>query len=382
MKILFFMDVYIFGGCEKMLKDIAEYLLAQGHQVDLLLIYKSESNTYLNQLDPRIRVRYIWNVDRCQNIVKRAVFWLNVCVPSIAASRVPADGYDWVINFKDDYQTNMIASKFNAKKISWIHNITEDYRPITRKGLKFWIADFLYRKINNKYLSSFSAFDRVVCVSLHAQSTLQSHCRKPIKTTVLYNYVDPHKIEGLAKETISDVAFRDFTYCYVGRLSAEKGVTELMEAFCSLVNKGRQAQLLIIGEGYQLDELKMLAEKYKCSDRIWFLGTKENPYPYIAHSDVVLCGSRKESFGLVVLEAILLNRWVVSTCCGGPEELIIDGHNGFLVQNYRELSEKMEYLYLNRERKTENIEREKYLNLQNEFYSGLNALLNSEETSI
>ena len=244
MKILFFMDVYIFGGCEKMLKETAEHLLAQGHQVDLLLIYRSESNTYLNQLDPRIGVKYIWDVDHKNNLVKRGVFWLNVLLPSVAASRVDVKGYDWVINFKDDYQTNLIAARLGAKKISWIHNITEDYQPVRGNSIKYKAADALYRKINDRYLRSFSRFDKVVCVSQHAQSTLEAHCPQPISSTVIYNYVDFPAVSKLAQQTVTDVSFDRFTYCYVGRLSAEKGVTELTEAACRLIRDGENGFLV------------------------------------------------------------------------------------------------------------------------------------------
>lgn len=80
MRILLFMDVYIFGGCEKMLKETSEYLLAKGNDVDLLLIYKSENNTYLKMLDPRIKIKYIWDIDSRSYLAKRMVYWINVLI--------------------------------------------------------------------------------------------------------------------------------------------------------------------------------------------------------------------------------------------------------------------------------------------------------------
>ena len=360
-----------------MLKETADFLLSQGNQVDLLLVYRSESNTYLSQLDKRIGVHYIWDVDHKSNLVQRMVFWLNVLFPGVAASRASTREYDWVINFKDAYQTNLIASRFKTKKISWIHNITEDYHPIVGKSLKYRMADRLYRVIERRYLDTFSAFDKVVCVSKHAQSTLEAHCRNPIRSTVLYNYVDNQAVCRMAQEPVNDVSFDRFTYCYVGRLSAEKGVAELTEIVCKLIRSGENAQLLIIGEGYQLEELKQISAEYGCSDRVLFLGTRQNPYPYLAGSDVILCASHKESFGLVVLESILLKRWIVSTRCGGPEELIRDGENGFLVNDYNEFMEKLEWLYQNRV-PVQQTNMKQYQELQEQFFQGLNRLLISE----
>lgn len=379
MKILLFMDVYIFGGCEKMLKETSEYLLSKGHEVDLLLIYKSEDNTYLQMLDNRINVKYIWNVDKRSKFIKRVVYWINVLFPQIVSRYVEISGYDIIINFKDDYQTNIIASQFNCKKISWVHNITEEYQPITKKGVKYKIADRVYRKIDEKYVNSFSMFDRVVFVSEHAKSALKRKCKKVFDDIVIYNYVNIPVITKLSKEKIFDYVFDKFTFCYVGRLSAEKGVREIVEVVCRLIKNGYDVNLIIIGEGYQLSELEQLVVENKCESNIYFLGTKINPYPYIKQSNVILCGSHKESFGLVVLESIILKKWVISMRCGGPEELIDNGVNGDLVSDYCAMYEKMEMLYKKLNIQVKDSDMLDYKNLQNMFYEKVDFLLKDKK---
>lgn len=379
MNVLLFMDVFIFGGCEKMLKEVSEYLLAQGYHVDLLLIYKSKDNTYLERLDPRIEKKYIWDVDKKANIIKRGVYWINVLFPQIVASRIDTNNYDVVINFKDDYQTNIIASKFKCKTISWVHNITEEYHTITKKGIKYKIANQVYKKINNKYLNTFSKFDTVVFVSEHAKSALERKCVNLIHGTVIYNYVNIPLVTKLANEIVTDYVFDKFTFCYIGRLSAEKGIIEILESFSKLVENGYDVNLIVIGEGYQLEELKQLALQKKCQSNIWFLGTKINPYPYIKQSDVVLCGSYKESFGLVVLESIILKKWIISTRCGGPEELIEDGVNGDLVSDYKMLYKRMKEKYEIQNIHVEESKLMDYKNLQNIFCKKLDLILGIKE---
>lgn len=83
MKILLFMDVFIFGGVEKMLKELSDHLVKNGNTVDLCLIYNSKSNSYLSMLDPKVKVKYIWNIDNKTNISKRIIFWINVLFPRI-----------------------------------------------------------------------------------------------------------------------------------------------------------------------------------------------------------------------------------------------------------------------------------------------------------
>lgn len=379
MKILLFMDVYIFGGCEKMLKETSDYLLSEGHDVDLLLIYKSEDNTYLSMLDSRIQVRYIWDVDRKPNIIKRSVYWINVLFPMLSAARIDEDKYDLIINFKDDCQTNIIASKFKGRKISWVHNITEEYQEITKKGVKYKIANYVYKKVYKKFISTFSMYDTVVFVSNHAKEALIKKCDKSINGTVVYNYTDVALINRLAQEQIKDYIFNKFTFCYVGRLSAEKGIVEIVESVCRMIQNGYDVNLLVIGEGYQLAELKKMAMEKNCQKNIKFLGVKVNPYPYIKQSDAILCASYKESFGLVVLESIILKKWVISTRCGGPEELIEDGVNGYLVSDYENFYKRMQEIYTKKNICVKESCVIDYKNLQYMFYKKINMLLEKKE---
>jgi len=381
MKILLFMDVYIFGGCEKMLKETSEYLLSEGHNVDLLLIYKSKDNTYLDKLDSRIQIKYIWDVDNQPIIIKRMMYWTNVLFPIIATLRVDTKCYDIIINFKDDYQTNIISSKFNCKKICWVHNITEDYHTIDKKGIKYVIADQVYRKIYNKYLHTFPLFDTVVFVSEHAKEALEKKCVKPVNGIIIYNYTNIPSVIRLAEETITDYVFDKFTFCYVGRLSAEKGVVEIVESVCRLIKNGYNVNLIVLGEGYQLKELKKIVEDNNFQSNISFLGTKVNPYPYIKQSNTILCASHKESFGLVVLESIILKKWIICTRCGGPEELIEDGVNGYLVNDYQALYEKMIEILENQILQVQESTIIDYKNLQNIFCQKLDMILSNKRGS-
>lgn len=57
----------------------------------------------------------------------------------------------------------------------------------------------------------------------------------------------------------------------------------------------------------------------------------EDIAPVYGSLDVLVCASLKETFGRTIVEAMLAEKPVVSTRCGGPEEIVIDGVTGFLV---------------------------------------------------
>lgn len=346
MNILFLMDVFIFGGCEKMLKEVTDKLIEDGYNVSLLLLYKSKSNTYLNMLNSDVKIYYLWDIDSCSHIKQRLVYWMNILMPNFVLRNFSFKQYDCLISFKDDYQINAICSKVDIPTISWVHNITEDFHKNEKKGIKFWLANIVYQYIYNRDLKLYTKFKHVVFVSKHARDALYTRCKGKVNGRVIYNYVDYQTMLHKSEEKIEEKeVFGELTFCYIGRLSAEKGVVEAVKAFCNIYKNIPNATFIIIGEGYQRKILEDYVQKNQCSDKIHFLGTKNNPYPYLKRSDVILCPSRKESFGLVVLEAILMDKYVVSTKCGGPEELIEHCVNGYLIDDINDLSNIMKNLY-------------------------------------
>lgn len=66
-------------------------------------------------------------------------------------------------------------------------------------------------------------------------------------------------------------------------------------------------------------------------DRVHLMGWVDRPQDLLAASDVVVCPSRFESFGLVHLEAMACAVPMVSTDRGGPTDTVADGTTGFLV---------------------------------------------------
>ena len=207
MKILFFMDVFIFGGCEKMLKEVTDSLIKDSYDVELLLIYRSKSNTYLKMLNEKIKVHYLWDIDDKSYFSKRAIFWKNVLSPKTVLKRFNFTEYDCVINFKDDLQTNILSSKINRPKIAWVHNITEKSFSNKNKGLKYKLANIAYGIIYKKYFDSFSKFNKVIFVSNHALDSLLYHIKKPINSIVIYNYVNNDEIIKKSNEEIKENVF-------------------------------------------------------------------------------------------------------------------------------------------------------------------------------
>lgn len=119
---------------------------------------------------------------------------------------------------------------------------------------------------------------------------------------------------------------------FLGRLSFEKRVDLVIEAFIKLKRRQPNCSLLIVGDGpvAVVNQLKRLAEQ---SPHIHFTGfllgeTKAN---VLASCDVFCSPSPYETFGRTVVEAMASGVPIVSVNSGGVSDYILDGVNGYLV---------------------------------------------------
>jgi glycosyltransferase involved in cell wall biosynthesis len=99
------------------------------------------------------------------------------------------------------------------------------------------------------------------------------------------------------------------------------------------------------------ESVKNQIKTKKLEENILLFGHR-NDIPEVIHSmDILVCPSKKEPFGLVLLEAMASGIPVISSDSGGPLEIIKDGENGLLFQtdNYNLLAEKIELLLGNEE---------------------------------
>lgn len=127
-----------------------------------------------------------------------------------------------------------------------------------------------------------------------------------------------------------------FLITLVGRLEPSKGQDVLLKAFAEFYHDYPGVHVLIVGEpppdgnGY-CQKLESLASQLKISDRVHFLGFQSEVTPIYCISDVCVLPSHKESFGLVLLEAMASGVPVVATDAGGVPEIVEDEVNGLLV---------------------------------------------------
>ena len=117
----------------------------------------------------------------------------------------------------------------------------------------------------------------------------------------------------------------------VSRLDRNKSIDTILNALAR--TKKPIFNLVVLGDGPEKNRLIHLASKLDLSDRVFFLGHVDNPYPYIKDARFLIVSSMAEGFGLSVIEAMYLKVPVISfECLDGPSFIIEDKKDGFLVK--------------------------------------------------
>jgi|GEM_PF-1294977 len=152
----------------------------------------------------------------------------------------------------------------------------------------------------------------------------------PSRVSVLYNAVPDRKQTGLARDIRKSLNIQphDFVLIFVGRIIPLKGLMDLVSAFETVSVRIPESVLLIVGEGPQWPRIQSGIAAKGLAGKIRFVGRVDDPHPYLEASDVLVCPSHTEGFGMVVAEAFRAARPVVATRVDGLLELVVDGETG------------------------------------------------------
>lgn len=145
-----------------------------------------------------------------------------------------------------------------------------------------------------------------------------------------------------------------FVYGYVGRVNADKGINELITAFCQLQKKHVDINLVLVG---MLDDVNPITPENlqiaKENEHIFLTGNvpPSEVYQHMSMFDVLTHPTYREGFGKVLQEAMGVGLPIITTNVPGPSEVVENGVSGVLVNDHDsvDLLEKMSLLYQDEE---------------------------------
>ena len=135
-----------------------------------------------------------------------------------------------------------------------------------------------------------------------------------------------------------------FTFAVASRLSAEKGLSELLQGFAALRRRRPDVRLLVLGDGPEREDLETEAEELHIRDAVVFAGMVpfREMTAHLQAADAFVFASQVEAQGLVLNEAMAAGLPVVAYDAPFIRDIIVDGENGLLAKpHFRALAIKM-----------------------------------------
>lgn len=189
-------------------------------------------------------------------------------------------------------------------------------------------ARFAYRTVER--LLSYLA-NVVNCVSEQELEHARSMGIQTRRLTMVHNGIPQlAAVDGQAMRAELQLADDEFCVGFVGRLSAQKSVHRLINAFATALHSDVSLRLVIVGDGPDRAELEELARNLGIGPRVIFAGAR-NGVAAMAAFDIFALPSRYEAFPYVLLEAAARGLPIVMTETGGAHSVVRHEENGFVV---------------------------------------------------
>lgn len=345
--VLFVMPTMLMGGAEKSLVTVLQSIDKEKYKIDLLLF--SRIGPLLKEIPEWVTVYEADEVSKAMILEFRKYFssLLKDKRISAAIARIlilivneferktgRKLGLNWVIarryisTFDKDYDVAIgylegvtdfyVIDKVKAnKKIAWIHSDLEKAKVRASREIQY------YKQFDTIVTISETCLESFVAQFPKLQSRIQ----------VVKNIVSEERVLVLAEEQlINDRWQSNINLVTVGRLEPVKGLDLAIDACGILVRKGYNVTWYVYGEGYLRNSLQERINKLGIQNNFILEGIIQNPYPYMKRADIIVQTSRYEGKSLVLDEAKILGKPIISTNYPTVYDQLKDKQTGIIVE--------------------------------------------------
>lgn len=151
------------------------------------------------------------------------------------------------------------------------------------------------------------------------------------KITIVENYTDKDLITKQSRE-FSIPETEKTILCSCGRFAPIKGFDMAVESAKILKDNKVEFIWYFVGDGPERSNLEKKISEYGLKNNIIITGMQKNPYPYIANCDIYVQPSYEEAMPVTIIEALRLDRPVITTATVGGCKLVENGKNGIVCE--------------------------------------------------
>jgi glycosyltransferase involved in cell wall biosynthesis len=200
----------------------------------------------------------------------------------------------------------------------------------------FDLQSLLPQPIVGRLVASLS--NRAIFPSSFLAHRIYGYAKSDTRAAVMPNGVDhdrfmPNPSAKASLSVIANIPEEAPKIGIVGGLQARKRAKDFLHAAAISRARRQGAYFLMIGSGNEQDTqaVRALIDTLDLGSVVRPLGWRSDIADLIAGLDILVVSSEQETFGRTIIEAMSCGIPVVSTRCGGPEELVRDGETGLLV---------------------------------------------------
>lgn len=334
-KVFLIRNVTGFGGGEVYQLNLAKMLKENGFSPVILtnskeLILRAKKDGYEVMVPPYINNQ---NWSGIRNLLL-PVYLVKLCGLRKWYERIFKEQKPDTINVqsRDDYIAATIAAKKYGIKVLWTDHA--DF-----KNWVLWNVNVKFKNLIGKMIIDLSReTEKVIFVSkeVFGETKKMIAPRKIEHTEVIYNGV----FDELEKYKNNKPAGESFVF--IGRVTEEKGVKELLRAFAIVREKYSEATLKIYGAG-EIDMFQKIA-----GEGVEFCGETKEPLRALSESAIFVLPSYKEGLSLSLLDAAMMKKTIIATDVDGNLEVVENGVSGILVptKNAKKLATAMEAILM------------------------------------
>ncbi|MGL3827289.1 glycosyltransferase involved in cell wall biosynthesis [Candidatus Pelagibacter ubique HIMB4] len=308
------------GGVEKNFFIVSNFLSKKFNKISVISIskkYKGKFNKSINLISLNSNC---W--DKCSRRIK-FLLSLFLLIKEILKNRNTL-----VFSFQANIYTIFICKIFSIKNIVRCNSSPTGWS-------KNFFKQFLYKFYLNKA-------DKVMVNSKEFKRELKKKFN--VNSICIYNPLDTKEIINKSKISSRKIfKNKKLKILNIGRCTEQKDQITFLRSLTKIKNK-ISFHAVIIGEGLLRKKLENFVYENNLKNHVTIENFKSNPYPFIKQSDLFILSSKYEGLPNVILEAIVLKKFVISSACPtGPKEILLNGKGGFLfkVGNYEQLTKKI-----------------------------------------
>lgn len=316
------------GGVEKNLFLVSNFLIKKFKKITLITISKK----YKKKFDKSIKFvslsRDIWS-----KFGKKFQYLLALI---LLIKEILNNKNLIVFSFQANIYCIVICKLFGVKVIS-----RSNTAPIGWS--KNWFKRNIFRIILN-------LADKVMVNSLQFKKDLKKEFN--LEAICIYNPLNVKEIKAKSKKKALPIfnSKNKLKILNIGRFTEQKDQITFLKSLNDL-KKNFRYEAVLIGKGVLKTELKKYIKKNNLINNVKILNFVDNPYNLLKQTDIFVLTSRYEGLPNVLLEALVLNKFIISSDCPtGPKEILLNGKGGLLFKagNHKQLTNKIIYYSKNK----------------------------------